>query len=75
MKLYTMIIRGHKFYFTGNLKDELITATEQFCRQLESKTNDSDPQKIFTLVLKYIKLVYGCSVTQLNIEHIFRINF
>lgn len=75
MKLYTITIHGHKFYFTGNLKDELITATEQFCRQLESKTNNTDPQKIFALVLRYIKSDCDCSVTPVDIEHIFRINF
>ena len=75
MKIYTATIYGHKFYFTGNLMTEAIKAVEFFCKQLESDANNTDPQELFTFLLNHIESYWDCSVTPMNIEHIFRINF
>ncbi len=75
MKLYTVTIFGYRFYFTGNLTAEAIKGSEHFCVQLESDVNNTDPRKLFALLLDHIESVWKCSVTSVNVEHIFRINF
>lgn len=75
MKLYTVTIRGFKYYFSGDLTFEAIQASEQFCHKLEENAKSTDTATLFTLLISYIKSDFGVSVTQVNIDHIFRINY
>lgn len=75
MKLYAVTIRGYKFYFSGDLSDEVVGAIEEFCNKLEKDAKAVDEQTLFTLLLSHIDLDLGVSVTQVNVDHIFRINF
>lgn len=75
MRLYIVTICGRKFYFTGDLTAEITEATEHFCIQLEPDMKNSNPQKLFFLLLNHIKTDWDCPVEPVNIEHIFRINF
>lgn len=75
MKLYTATIRGFKYYFSGDLTFEAIQASEQFCHKLEADSKSTDTATLFTLLLSYIESNLGVSVTQVNIDHIFRINY
>lgn len=75
MKLYIVTIYGHKFYFAGEMTAQITEAAEHFCIQLESNIKNSNPQKLFLLLLKHIQSDWNCPVTPVNIEHIFRINF
>lgn len=75
MKLYTATIRGNKFYFTGDLTAESTKAVEHYCLHLESDKSNADPKELFMHLLNHIKSDLGVSVTPVNIENIFRINF
>lgn len=75
MKLYTATILGRKFYFTGQLTTEATKAAEHFCVQLDSDANNSDPKKLFMLLLNHFEANLDCLVAPVNVEHIFRINF
>ena len=75
MKLYTATILGHKFYFAGHLTTKAVKSAEHFCSELDFDANNSDPQKLFTLLLNHFEADSDCSVTPVNVEHIFRINF
>ena len=74
MKLYIVTIRGHKFYFTGKLTDDVIKAAESLCIQLGYNGNNFDPQKLFGRLLNHLESACECQVTPVNVEHIFRIN-
>ena len=75
MKLYVVTIYGHKFYFTGQMTAQATGAAEHFCAQLDPDANNSDPQKLFMLLLDHIKSELDCSVVPVDVEHIFRINY
>ncbi len=75
MKLYTVTIRGYKYYFSGNLTCENIQASEQFCLKLEMDAKFTDAATLFTRLLEYIESDLGVAVTQVKIEHIFRVNY
>lgn len=75
MKLYTVTIRGTKFYFSGDLTSEVIQASEQYCLKLEADAKSYSTIILFKLLLSYIESDLGISVTQVNVEHIFRINY
>ena len=75
MKLYTATIRGRKYYFTGNLNEEVIKSCDCFCRKLESAKKDVHPNILFEYMLDHINSNYKCDISQVNIDHIFRINY
>lgn len=75
MKLYTVTIRGFKYYFSGDLTPEVIQASEQYCLKLEAGAKSYNTIILFKRLLSYIESDLGISVTQVNVEHIFRINY
>lgn len=74
MKLYTVTIRGYKYYFSGNLTSEAITNSENFCLKLEKDCKSVNAATLFDRLINYISSELGLSITPVNIEHIFRIN-
>ncbi len=75
MKLYTITIRGRKYYFFAELTDEAIQASEQFCINLEVNSKTAHHKTLFECFLKYIKTTLGLNVIPVSVEHIFRINY
>ena len=75
MKLYAVTIRGFKYYFSGYLSLQAIQASEHFCLALEKDANSFDTNVLFERLLSYIDSELGLSVTPVNMEHIFRVNY
>ena len=75
MKLYTVTIRGFKYYFSGNLTPEAITASENFCLKLERNSKTVNTATLFELLIDYIVSELGLSATPVTVEHVFRINY
>ena len=75
MNLYTVTIRGRKYYFSGDLNAEDIKSCELFCLQLESQEKNVHPKILFESFLHYIDSNLKCAVSPINVEHVFRINF
>lgn len=75
MKLYTVTIRGFKYYFSGNLTPEAITASENYCLKLERISKSVNAATLFDHLTNYIASELGLPVTPVTVEHIFRINY
>lgn len=75
MKLYTVTIRGRKYYFSGNLTQKAIQACDLFCLDLELNYKDTPHETLFEYLLKYIESTLGFSVNPIAVDHIFRINY
>ncbi len=75
MKLYTVTIRGFKYYFSGNLTPEAINASESFCIKMEKEGKSVNTAALFDHLINYIASELGIRVTPINVEHIFRINY
>lgn len=75
MKLNIVTVRGHRFYFLGELPSEAIKSAEELCISLEASPHYTVPQKQFTTLLNHIKSTYDFPVEEITIGHIFRINF
>lgn len=75
MRLYTVTIRGFKYYFSGNLTHEAVIAIENFCLKLESNSKSVDTTMLFQYLINYIASELELSATPVNVEHIFRINY
>ena len=75
MNLYAVTIRGFKYYFSGDLSLQAIQASENFCLTLKKDANSFDTNILFERLLSYIDSELGLSVTPVNIEHIFRVNY
>ena len=69
MKLYSVTIRGFKYYFSGDLTSEAVTSIENFCLKLKMNSTSTDKTTLF----EHSEL--GLTVTPINVEHIFRINY
>lgn len=75
MKLYTVTIRGSKYYFGANLTLEAINSIENFCLELEKGSKSFDVTTIFGFLENYISSELQLPITPVKIEHIFRINY
>lgn len=75
MKLYTVTIRGFKYYFSANLTPEAINAIKYFCLKLERDSKSVDTAALFDRLISYIASELGLPITPVNVEHIFRINY
>ncbi|MBO5716409.1 MAG: hypothetical protein J6S23_08490 [Clostridia bacterium] len=75
MKLYTVTIRGRKYYFFGDLTPKAIQASERYCLDLELNNKNTHHAKLFDYLVKYIESTLGFTVIPISIEHIFRINY
>lgn len=75
MKLYTVTIRGFKYYFYGDLTIDAINATEKFCRRLEVDGKADNATVSYERLINYIVSELGQSVTPITVEHIFRVNY
>lgn len=75
MKLYTVTIRGFKYYFGANLTLEAISSIESFCLELEKSSNSVDVTTIFGFLANYISSELQLPITPVKIEHIFRVNY
>lgn len=75
MKLYTVTIRGYKYYFYGNLSTEAINSIENVCINLERNSKSDDAVILFEYLVKHITLDLRFPITPVNVEHIFRINY
>lgn len=75
MKLYTVTIRGRKYYFSGVLTPEAIQASERYCLDLELNNKNTHHATLFEYLLKYIESTLGFAVIPISVEHIFRINY
>lgn len=75
MKLYTVTIRGFKYYFSANLTPEAINAIEGFCLKLEKGGKSFNVDTLFNLLANYISSELQLPIIPVKIEHIFRINY
>lgn len=75
MKLYTVTIRGFKYYFSGNLTPETINASENFCLKLTKNSKAINTDTLFDLLINYISSDLKLTVKPVSVEHIFRINY
>ncbi len=75
MKLYVITIRGHKYYFMGNLDSNDLEDIKDFCNQLASTAHSAAPKELFMQLLNHIESKLNQSVDIINISYIFRINF
>ncbi len=75
MKLYTVTIRGYKYYFSGDLTPEVINASEKFCLKLERDGKSVNAAALFERLINYITSELRVPVRPVNVEHIFRINY
>ena len=75
MKLYTVTIRGRKYYFSGYLTQEAKQNCDLFCLDLELNYKDTHHETLFEYLLKYIESTLGFSVNPIAVDHIFRINY
>ena len=75
MKLYSVTIRGFKYYFSGDLTSEAVTSIENFCLKLKTNSTSTDKTTLFEHLINYIASELGLTVTPINVEHIFRINY
>ena len=75
MKLYTVTIRGFKYYFSGDLTPEAINAIESFCLKLEMDSKSANAATLFERLRNYITSEQGLPVTPVKIEHVFRVNY
>lgn len=74
MKLYTVTIRGFKYYFAGDLLPGAINVIESFCLKLEREGKAVDAVVLFDRLIHYVTLELRLPITPVNVEHIFRIN-
>jgi hypothetical protein len=75
VKLYTVTIRGFKYYFSCDLTPEGITAIERFCLKLEIDGKSANAATLFERLRNYIASELGLPVTPVKIEHVFRVNY
>lgn len=75
MKLYTVTIRGFKYYFSGNLTPEAIAASENFCLKLERDNKSVNTDKLFDRLIDYIFTELRVPVIPVKVAHVFRINY
>lgn len=75
MKIYSVTIRGHKFYFTGDLPPSIVKEIDLLCGKLSLYPSCIEPAKLFAIFSDSIRLNFGYSITSIGIDHVFRVNF
>ena len=75
MKLYTVTIRGFKYYFSGDLTPDGIIAIENFCLKLGMDGKSANAATLFERLRNYITSELDMPITSVKIEHVFRVNY
>lgn len=73
MDIYTVMICGDKFYFSGNLSKEEIRITNKVCKRLSEKATRSNADVLFYELLSILITTVKEPVFQIQIKDVFRI--
>lgn len=73
MDIYTVMICGDKFYFSGNLSEEEIKIVNKACKSLSEKATKSNADVLFHELLNILNAIVKEPVSQMQIKNVFRI--
>lgn len=73
MNIYTVMICGDKFYFSGNLSEEENKIVNKACKSLSSKATKSNTDLLFHELLNILNAKVKEPVSQIKIKDVFRI--
>lgn len=73
MKLYSVTIRGTKFYFIAQIPEEMCKHIDKICQIMQSKWLTDQPEDIFSSFVKMILKETNTSVIPIGISYVFRI--
>lgn len=73
MKLYSLTIRGIKFYFEAQISDEKCKFIDKTCQLIQQQYLTDCPEDIFALFVKIVSKEMKISVIPIEISHVFRI--
>lgn len=74
MELYSVTIRGYKYYFCGNLSQNDCSEIDAVCTGLSSDNSSSSADELFQKLTRYISAELRTEIYTIQPEHIFRIN-
>ena len=74
MKLYSVTIRGLKFYFEAQISDEQYKLVNKICEKIQEESQKCCAEDIFSLLTNRILTETNILVTPVQISHVFRID-
>ena len=74
MKLYSVTIRGIKFYFEAQISDEQYKLVNKICEKIQEESQKCCAEDIFSLLTNRILTETNILVTPVQISHVFRID-
>lgn len=74
MKLYSVTIRGLKFYFEAQISDEQYKFVDRICETIQEESQMYCAEGVFPLFINRILTETNILVTPVQISHVFRID-
>ena len=74
MKLYSVTIRGLKFYFEAQISDEQYKSIDRICETIQEESQMYCAEDIFSLFTNRILTETNIPVTPVRISHVFKID-
>lgn len=74
MKLYSVTIRGAKFYFEAQISDEQYKIIDIICGIIQKENHIYCAEDTFSLFINRISTEMNILVTPIRISHVFRID-
>ena len=74
MKLYSVTIRGIKFYFEAQISDEQYKLIDKICGIIQEENQMYCAEDTFSLFAQIISTEINIPVTPIRISHVFRID-
>lgn len=75
MELYTVTIRGYKYYFCGNISQSDCMKIDSVCVKFSSGGRSSlTPDELFRKLICYISSECEVAIFPIQLKYIFRIN-
>lgn len=75
MELYTVTIRGYKYYFCGNISQSDCVKIDSVCVKFSSGGRSScTPDELFHKLIRFISSEYEVAISPIQPKYIFRIN-
>ncbi len=74
MELYSVTIRGYKYFFCGNLSQNDCSKIDAVCTGLSSDNSSSSADDLFQMLVRRISAEFRTEIYRIQPKHIFRIN-
>ena len=74
MKLYSVTIRGIKYYFEAQISDEQYKLVNKMCETIQEESQMYCAEDVFLLFINRILTETNILVTPVQISHVFRID-